>query len=152
MRSLKRSAPIACDMSLSDFQSICIKEEPCFYCNEAIRRDKYMVKSVPGVRVRHGIYLDRIDASKSYSVDNVVPCCGPCNMTRATFVGFHEMQVLAAVRKGDSNRVLRLMVDYKEQINAWAAALPGVAIRNGSESFSKALHSLLALKEQHEGR
>ena len=32
----------------------------------------------------NGIGLDRLDPSKGYSLDNVRPCCGPCNLKRGS--------------------------------------------------------------------
>ena len=54
------------DMSFSDFKSLI--GEACFYC--ASRSD--------------GVGLDRVDGSQGYSMANVVPACGPCNMGRNT--------------------------------------------------------------------
>ena len=42
-----------------------LTEKPCHYCGSVI-------ESV-------GSGLDRIDSSKGYRLDNVVPCCGTCN-------------------------------------------------------------------------
>ena len=34
----------------------------CFYCNDNVK-----------------IGIDRVDSSKGYTIDNVVPCCSKCN-------------------------------------------------------------------------
>ena len=41
-------------------------KKPCSYCGTPVRT----------------IGVDRKDSAKGYSVDNVVPCCGPCNRTK----------------------------------------------------------------------
>lgn len=40
---------------------------PCSYCGEP---------------TGSGIGLDRLDNSRGYTLDNVTPCCGPCNLLR----------------------------------------------------------------------
>ena len=49
------------DLSMADFMSFW--QKPCFYCGVAIET----------------IGLDRIDNSRGYEIDNVVPCCPICN-------------------------------------------------------------------------
>ena len=39
-----------------------------------------------------GIGLDRIDNSKGYTLDNVLPCCGECNSIRGNKLTVDEMQ------------------------------------------------------------
>jgi hypothetical protein len=39
-----------------------------------------------------GVSLDRIDNSKGYTLDNVLPCCGNCNMIRGNKLTVEEMQ------------------------------------------------------------
>jgi hypothetical protein len=48
----------------------------CHYCGI---EPKYIMKSVSDYSAYYYNGLDRIDASKPYSLDNVVPCCGWCN-------------------------------------------------------------------------
>ncbi len=57
---------LAWDLSYDEFVELWGK--PCFHCGEAI----------------NGIGLDRLDNSKGYAKDNVVPCCSPCNYMRGT--------------------------------------------------------------------
>lgn len=48
----------------------------CFYCN--------------GELPKFGIALDRIDSSKHYSKDNVVPCCKICNSVKGNWWTLEE--------------------------------------------------------------
>lgn len=62
--------------------------EPCHYCGIIGGNLKKTKNCKDGFR-HNGI--DRIDSSRSYEADNVVPCCGSCNrakgaMTRDEFV------------------------------------------------------------------
>ena len=50
-------------------------QQPCFYCGATVEFPK----------TRNG--LDRIDSSKGYILENVVPCCYPCNIAK------HEMSL-----------------------------------------------------------
>jgi len=53
-----------------------ITSRNCFYCNSEPEK-------VEGTRKRNGLYahngIDRVDNSKGYTKDNVVPCCKNCN-------------------------------------------------------------------------
>lgn len=57
---------------------------PCYYCNNKL-----------GKPVVYSIGLDRIDNSKGYDNDNVVPCCGTCNLIRGTSLTVDEMLAVA---------------------------------------------------------
>jgi hypothetical protein len=67
---------------LEDFARLV--SERCFYCNgidtRAISKEKVRLNG-----------LDRVDSSRGYSLDNVVPCCTKCNtmkwsLTRGAFI------------------------------------------------------------------
>lgn len=52
---------------------------PCFYCGDLsgnLKKTKNCKEGFP----HNGI--DRLDRQKSYSLTNVVPCCGTCNMSK----------------------------------------------------------------------
>lgn len=59
-------------------------EMPCFYCEQERPSDKY-----------HGV--DRIDSSKGYEVDNVVPCCSMCNRMKNKFDVFEFVKKCAVI-------------------------------------------------------
>jgi hypothetical protein len=58
---------------LTDAQAAWLSKQPCFYCG----------KTPSQLRKRH-IYsgIDRIDNTKGYQIDNVVPCCRDCNFAK----------------------------------------------------------------------
>jgi hypothetical protein len=58
---------------LTDAQAAWLSKQPCFYCGKAPSQ----------LRKRH-VYsgIDRIDNTKGYQVDNVVPCCRDCNFAK----------------------------------------------------------------------
>jgi hypothetical protein len=68
------------EYSLTDDQAFELSQQPCFYCG-APPNQKLKVNG-NGDLVYNG--LDRVDNSKGYSIDNVVPCCGTCNHSKAT--------------------------------------------------------------------
>lgn len=51
------------DFELSKEEFLQFWQEPCFYCGSGIET----------------IGIDRIDSSKGYFMDNIVPCCSICN-------------------------------------------------------------------------
>lgn len=78
--------------------------QKCHYCG-----------SMPSNRIRsHGkrtgfFYqgIDRKDNEKGYSVDNVVPCCHPCNRLKSDILTHQEM-VAVALALGAFRRLLAL--------------------------------------------
>jgi hypothetical protein len=59
----------------------------CFYCSTPLK------ESI-------GHCLDRIENTEGYTVDNVLPCCGPCNYMRGVWLTVEEMQAaMEAVKK-----------------------------------------------------
>lgn len=56
------------EISLEEFADLLTK--PCVYCGE-LRDSPY------------GYGVDRIDSSGSYTLDNIVPCCGVCNQMKS---------------------------------------------------------------------
>lgn len=66
------------DISEQDYKSF--MKLPCAYCS--------------GKLASHGIGLDRILNYRHYTLDNVVPCCGQCNLIRGRTLTYEEMLVL----------------------------------------------------------
>lgn len=63
----------------------------CYYCREDISNEA-------------GCGMDRIDNTKGYSLDNVVPCCSKCNRIRAKSMSSEEFlrqTILNGRRKPD---------------------------------------------------
>jgi hypothetical protein len=55
---------------LVTFEQFCeLREKPCFYCG--------------GSLPEYGHGLDRIDNDRGYEMDNILPCCFPCNKHRS---------------------------------------------------------------------
>jgi hypothetical protein len=69
------------DMLLTKEEFGCILKNPCYYCNKSLENES-----------GYGYGLDRIDNSKGYAVDNVLPCCGSCNRTRGDRLTVEEMK------------------------------------------------------------
>jgi hypothetical protein len=70
-----------------------LANQPCSYCGSPLPR--------------RGSGLDRINNSKSYTVDNVVPCCGDCNRIKCHLLTFDEMRVaMEAIKKLRLNKIL----------------------------------------------
>jgi len=76
IKAKKRNLPF--ELSKEYFEKI--TKYNCYYCGKEPSQVRY-------THVHHGVYsipytyngIDRIDSSKGYTEDNVVPCCGRCN-------------------------------------------------------------------------
>lgn len=67
------------EFNLSNEEMISIFESNCYYCN----RPPYCIferKNTNGAYIFTGI--DRMNPSKGYSIENVVPCCTQCNYNK----------------------------------------------------------------------
>lgn len=69
------------DIDFNTFRSL--SESPCYYCG--LPKSSFLVdrsKNSDFTIYYNG--LDRIDSSKGYMLDNVVPCCKHCNIAKNT--------------------------------------------------------------------
>lgn len=79
---------------LTDEQVAHLTKQPCYYCgtepNQVSRS-----KRLNGVYIYNG--LDRLDNTRGYTIDNVVPCCFVCNQAkRSMTVGKFESWIVRA--------------------------------------------------------
>jgi phosphopantetheine adenylyltransferase len=76
-KSELREAPFT--LTFEQFKELIFK--PCVYCGaEKINQTKYQ----RGEGTLHWNGVDRVDSSKGYTIDNVVPCCKICNRAKGT--------------------------------------------------------------------
>lgn len=82
-KTIARRRKMSWKIRFAEYASL--RNRPCHYC---------------GFRLpRTGLGLDRIDNSKGYSADNVLPCCTECNLVRGSNFTVDEMMILGkAVR------------------------------------------------------
>jgi len=106
-----RKAGIAFPLSLEEF--ITFVTGACHYCGELPTKERraYNRPSMSGtglddVGLMHGI--DRVDSSKSYLKDNIVPCCFVCNRMKSDFGTEFFLKHIAKIykynEKGDNDR------------------------------------------------
>lgn len=77
------------DFEISKPQFREMSQQPCHYCgtspsNESYRGNRGRIKT--GNRYSVFVYngLDRVDSTRGYTMDNIVPCCGICNHAKHT--------------------------------------------------------------------
>jgi len=75
-RAMKRGLDFLLDFSSYEM----LLKKPCFYCAEPLNYS--------------GCGLDRIDNSKGYILENVIPCCGRCNTSRQDNFSVEEWKVM----------------------------------------------------------
>lgn len=86
-------------MTYEEFAGLC-KVNECHYCNAPLNRAAY--KAEKGTTA---VLLDRKDSSKSYTIDNCVPCCAICNFTKNEHISYKEMVMISEMRG--------VWIDYK---------------------------------------
>ena len=73
----------------------------CFYCGcdgeELYRRNMKNVRTKKRYEV---VGVDRVDNALPYTLQNIVPCCGPCNSVRGGILSHAEMLLLAPLLEG----------------------------------------------------
>lgn len=67
-------------LSLEEF--FVLIEQPCYYCDNFLGKKTTTLSG-----------LDRIDNSKGYTIDNVIPCCGVCNRIRGDALSQQEAMI-----------------------------------------------------------
>lgn len=67
-------------LSLDDYQKLITQS--CHYCSNCLAPKK-----------ASGVGLDRIDNTKGYQLDNVLPCCGVCNSIRNDYLSVKETEI-----------------------------------------------------------
>jgi 5-methylcytosine-specific restriction endonuclease McrA len=65
-------------LSKDQFRSITV--QCCSYCGSKPSQSHLTHKSAYGEYIYTGV--DRVDNSRGYEIDNVVPCCGTCNRAK----------------------------------------------------------------------
>lgn len=92
VKSSAKSRGLSCTLNKEQYQDLIGKS--CFYC------DNYLAT----VQDSTGIGLDRLDNSRGYEIDNVIPCCVVCNRVRNEHFTPEEtkvaIQAVVSFRKG----------------------------------------------------
>lgn len=111
IKTRAKKKKIEFNIILDDF--IFLSKQPCYYCgllNSNFATD-LAVKKWQEVKNKENTYiiikyngLDRVDSSKGYTMDNVVPCCKYCNiaknsMTQEEYVKFINRVYTFLVKK-----------------------------------------------------
>jgi hypothetical protein len=85
----KRAIKTGLEFNISKDEFRQLTQEKCHYCGTKPNNISYRGKRgtyKTGKYLSQYVYngLDRIDSSKGYTLDNVVPCCGICNHAKHT--------------------------------------------------------------------
>lgn len=90
-RSKDKDKCLTCDLTI-DWIKENITNKSCVYCGDIEQ-----------------IGCDRIDNNKGHTMDNVVPCCRVCNVTRNNNFSMEEMHLIGAtIRTIKENRLLKV--------------------------------------------
>ena len=82
------------DLSYEQFVEL-TKQKSCHYCGASLRWAKFDVNKNGGA-----VNLDRKDSSKSYTLENVVPCCKRCNVGKNRLFTHEEWLQIGQVIRG----------------------------------------------------
>lgn len=83
LRGVARRKKLPCDLTIELYKIII--EQGCIYCGAALI----------GTR---GISLDKINFDGGYTIDNVLPCCRPCNFVRNRLHTVEETKIMIHAR------------------------------------------------------
>lgn len=92
-KSSAKERGIEFDLTLDTYLSLVNDEAFCYYgCGSQLSGT--------------GVGLDRLDSNKGYTIGNVVPCCGICNVVKSSVLNDVEMlevvKLLRKLRKSDT--------------------------------------------------
>lgn len=68
------------ELGLSYEECIDLWNKGCQYCGSTLDKET-------------GCGLDRLDNNGGYTINNVVPCCGPCNKIKNQYLTHEEMKI-----------------------------------------------------------
>lgn len=70
------------EWALTFKQAVDIMTQDCHYCGDppSFVTEKHWPRPLNGTFTRNGI--DRVDNTRGYTLDNVVPCCRQCNSAK----------------------------------------------------------------------
>jgi hypothetical protein len=92
--------------SITKEQYFVLAESPCYYCgSQPFRKFKGAKNLVRCDFVCNG--MDRVDSSKGYEIENIVPCCRPCNVAKSDMT---QSAFLSLIHKIHTNMVEKLAV------------------------------------------
>ena len=104
--------------------------QDCIYCGKkpSLSTTPYIRENLNGYILCNG--ADRIDSSKGYSIDNIVPCCSKCNQIKM------DMSVEDFFQKVED--IYLNMANAKESIDLLKIGLGGYVIGRSVEKSVKA--------------
>lgn len=75
------------EISREDFRNL--TQSKCHYCGSLPSNVSYKRNNDSEESFEHGKYvyngIDRVDSKRGYTVDNCVPCCGQCNLSKSDY-------------------------------------------------------------------
>ncbi len=77
----KHAISLGLPYEITDGEFRTVTQSPCFYCSSKPSNKSHPENS-NGEFIYNGI--DRVDNSRGYTTDNIVPCCKICNMAKQT--------------------------------------------------------------------
>ena len=78
-------------LTYEDYFNIAVSKPNCYYCDSTLKWSEFRD------RKQSGSNLDRKDSNKGYTIDNVVPCCRVCNITKNNNFTHEEFILLGKV-------------------------------------------------------
>ncbi len=114
------------DLTLEQYTKLAT--QPCYYCEQPLTETV-------------GSSLDRMDNSRGYTSDNVLPCCCVCNRFRNAYLSVDEMVYVSALLKtlrGSDDMWANFEFNKKSKVQLKAARPfkwpPNLESRSGQET------------------
>lgn len=87
----KRSIPF--ELTLAEYQTFS-RAQNCFYCHTDLRRQPFLAYDAPKAPGWAAHCMDRLDPEVGYRVENIIPCCGRCNLRRGRHLSVQDALAL----------------------------------------------------------
>jgi hypothetical protein len=137
------------DLTFEEFKTLTLKN--CSYCDTPPSRRSIINNCRSGFSVYYYNGIDRIDSSKGYQSDNVVPCCYSCNLMKLNYSREDFLRHIAIIYRRHEKEINQISLSWAQPSFNHAKNIPilEIAIRkieNKTDSIFYALKNVARIR------